>query len=138
MNDGPRRGYSLSALFVLMTACAVLVAGFTPLIRLAIAGEIESGLLFFAGLAGLVLGGLLGLIVGLLHFRRVTGAIVGGWAGCVIGAAAGLIALLPIQSLPAVGLAMLVGSGLIVFVALMNRRTNGVGRSPPASSNRER
>jgi hypothetical protein len=33
MDGSPRRGYSLASLFVLVTACAALVAGFTPLAR---------------------------------------------------------------------------------------------------------
>ncbi|MDX1944339.1 MAG: hypothetical protein SFU86_02955 [Pirellulaceae bacterium] len=124
MTESPRHAYSLSALFVLMTASATLVAGVTPLLRLATKGDFESLALLVAGAIGLVAGALLGLVVGLLQFRRRLGALVGTAAGGIIGIVAALFALMPPEVLGPAGLALLVGSGLIVGVALVNRRVN--------------
>ena len=46
----PVRGYPLGALFVLVTVCAVLVAGVTPLVRMTHEGHVES-VEFLAGTA---------------------------------------------------------------------------------------
>jgi hypothetical protein len=123
--NAQRQGYSLSALFVLMTACAALIGGITPFVRQAGAGGVDwwqLGGALAAGLCGTVL---LGLLIGLFQYARIRSMLLGMAAGSVIGLAAGLIALLPMQSLGSSAIAMLVGSGLIVGVALINRRVNG-------------
>jgi hypothetical protein len=123
--DLVRKGFPLSGLFVLMTACAAIVAGFTPLVRLAGAGHVD-GFQLSISLATGFLGGLfLGLVVGLLHFRSTLAAPIGAGTGAVVGLAAGLIALLPQALLVTSALAMLVGSGLVIGVALIHRRVNG-------------
>jgi hypothetical protein len=125
MNGTPSRGFSLSSLFVLVTACAALVAGFTPLVRLAGTGGVATGALLGALAAGFFGGMLLGLVLGLLQFRMGMAVPLGAIAGAVIGLAAGLIALLPTALLGTSALAMLVGSVLVVGVALATRRVNG-------------
>jgi hypothetical protein len=125
-DDGlARRGYSLSGLFVLVTACAALVAGFTPLVRLAGAGQVNGMSLSVALVSGFLGGIFLGLLVGLLHFRSTLAAPIGAATGAVVGLAAGLIALLPQGFLGTSAITMLVGSGLVIGVALINRRVNG-------------
>jgi len=118
-------GYSLSGLFVLVTASAAIVAGITPLIRLAAGGRVDGMQLSVALVTGFLGGLFLGLIVGLLHFRNTLAAPIGAGAGAVIGLAAGLIALLPQDQLVTSALTMIAGSALIVGVALINRRING-------------
>lgn len=120
-----RTGYSLSGLFVLVTACAAIVAGFTPLVRLAGEGQVDGMQLSVALISGFLGGLFLGLLVGLLHFRSTLAAPIGAGTGAVVGLAAGLIALLPQGLLITSALTMLVGSGLVVGVALINRRVNG-------------
>jgi len=120
-----RTGYSLSGLFVLVTACAAIVAGFTPLVRLAGQGRVDGMQLSIALISGFLAGLFLGLLVGLLHFRSTLAAPIGAGTGAVIGLAAGLIALLPQGLLITSAITMLVGSGLVVGVALINRRVNG-------------
>ena len=122
------RGFSLSGLFVLVTACAALVAGFTPLVRQFGSGrEGAIGSLDLLGAmgAGLFGGMLIGLVLGLFQFRVGLAVPMGAAAGATIGLAAGLVALLPTAMLSTSATAMLVGSGLIVAVSLINRRVNG-------------
>lgn len=118
----PRKGYPLGALFVLVTASAVLIAGIAPLVRLVAKGEAPEYLL--VGLAvGIVCGFVVGATLGLLQFRRALGFAMGATAGTLIGAAAGGIALLPASQLVSASIAMSVGSGLIVGVAVLMRRS---------------
>lgn len=125
MDNAQTRGYSLSGLFVLMTASAALVAGFTPLVRQAAAGQVN-GFELSAALAGGFVGGMLiGLVLGLLQFRVALAVPMGAATGAIVGMAAGMVALLPTAMLTTSAVAMLVGSGLVVAVSLLNRRVNG-------------
>jgi hypothetical protein len=118
-------GFSLAGLFILVTACAAIVAGFTPLVRLAADGRVD-GVQLSISLAIGFLGGLfLGLVVGLLHFRSTLAAPIGAGTGALMGLAAGLFALLPQNQLLVSALTMVAGSALVVGVALINRRVNG-------------
>lgn len=122
---GNSRGYPLGALFVLVTTCAVLAAGITPLVRLDIDGDEEIGRSLIAAGIGAVCGMILGQIIGLLQFRKIVGMAMGGLAGMLIGAAAGIISLLPVNQVGAAAAAMTAGSALIVGVALIMRRGEG-------------
>ena len=124
-DNQPRHGFSLSGLFVLMTACAAVVGGIAPLVQLAGKGEIDGVRLSVSLASGFFVGMFLGLLVGLLQFRLTLAAPVGAAAGAVIGLAAGLLALLPQGHLDTSAITMFVGSGLIVGVALIHRRING-------------
>ena len=125
MEDTDRRGYSLSALFVLVTASAVIVGGITPLVQHAFRGSINGTSLAVALIIGLFGGLFIGLILGLLEFRVGLAVPMGAIAGSIIGLAAGLIALLPVALIGTSAITMVVGSGLVVAVALVNRRING-------------
>lgn len=118
-------GFSLSGLFVLVTACAAIVAGITPLVRLAAGGNVDGMRLSLALVSGFLGGLFLGLVVGLLHFRSTLAAPIGAGTGAVVGLAAGLITLLPQNEIITSALTMIAGSGLVVAVALINRRVNG-------------
>jgi hypothetical protein len=118
-------GFSLSGLFVLVTACAAIVAGITPLVRLAAGGKVDGMALSIALVTGFLGGLFLGLVVGLLHFRNTLAAPIGAGTGAVVGLAAGMIALLPQDQLITSALTMIAGSALLVAVALINRRANG-------------
>ena len=118
-----RRGYPLGALFVLVTASAVLIAGFAPMVK-SLGRDGSEIIAFLATLGGGALSGLLvGLIVGLLQFRMALGAGMGALAGLLIGAAGGAIAFLPANELGAAAAAITAGSALIIGVALIMRRT---------------
>jgi hypothetical protein len=119
----PQRGYPLGALFVLVTACAVLVAGITPLVRLIQEGQADGPTFFTAAVVGAVLGTLVGLILGLFQFRMGMGIAMGASLGSVLGIICGLISLLRADQLITAALAMTAGSGLIVAVAVIMRRS---------------
>jgi hypothetical protein len=124
VNSPSDHGFSLSSLFVLVTACASLVAGFTPLVRHYGEAGITTSILLSAMTAGFFAGMMLGLVLGLLQFRLGIAVPLGALAGGIIGLAAGLIALLPQAHLGTSAIAMLVGSMLVVGVALATRRIN--------------
>ena len=117
-----RHGYPLGALFVLMTASAVLIAGITPLVRLVAKGDAPQ-YLAPAIAVGIVCGFIVGSTLGLLQFRKGLGFAMGAAAGIFIGGSAGGIALLPAGQLVPASIAMSVGSGLVVGVAVLMRRS---------------
>jgi hypothetical protein len=115
------RGYPIGALFVLVTVCAVLAAGITPLARLP-EGEVSSGDFLKAVGAGAVCGLLVGGVLGLFYYRYLTGIALGIAAGLVIGATAGALSLLPGNKIVPAAAAMTAGSGLVIGIALLMRR----------------
>jgi uncharacterized membrane protein len=120
----PARGYPLGALFVLVTACAVLVAGITPLVKMTQQGNIESMQFVLAVGAGALAGMVIGVILGLMQFRMGLGVLMGTLIGVLLGATAGAMSLLNSQQLITAALAMTAGSGLIVIVAVVMRRSD--------------
>ena len=119
----PRRGYPLGALFVVVTACAVLVAGVSPLARMAANEDADLGRGLIAAAIGAGWGAFIGVLVGLIGHRTPLAAGLGAASGLVIGAAGGVICLLPARELTPAAAAMTAGSALIVGVALLMRRT---------------
>lgn len=125
MTDPPRRGYPLGALFVVVAASAVLVAGITPMIRVAAQGKVDTDQFVAALGIGTLVGLVLGLLVGAHQFRRASGVAWGAVVGPVVGAIGGLMALLPADQVATAAAAMVAGSGLVVGVALLMRRKEG-------------
>src|SRR5262245_3507133 len=118
-----RQGYPLGALFVLVTVCAVLVAGVAPLVHALRNGEVSKEA-FFAALGGGFFGGMfLGMILGIFQFRVGRGVVIGAGVGGVIGLAGGAMALLSSEQIFTAATAMTAGSGLVVAVAVMMRRS---------------
>ena len=115
-------GYPIGALFVLVSVCAVLAAGVSPLARAAVrGGEVQGDLGVAVGigaLCGLLCGGILGAI----YYRFPLGPAMGLGAGTVIGAVGGAMALVPGDQLITAAAAMTAGSGLVVGVAIVMRR----------------
>lgn len=121
MTNTSGSGYPLATLFVLVTACAALAAAATPTLRVAIAGDLDEEQLL-AVLIGCILGSvLLGALVGLLNFHWLAGSAIGALAGLVVGGAAGLLAMTPTDQLPGVAAALVIGSGLMVGIAMALR-----------------
>ena len=73
-------GFSLASLMVLVSFCAVLMAGLRAVVYNVEVGE----LLLTAGVGGFLCG-LLGAIVGVSHFRRRRGAVFGFLSGSLVG-----------------------------------------------------
>ena len=121
MNDHPRRGYPLAALFVLVAACAALAGAVTPVLRAAFKGDMDEEVLVWAVLGSAFGCVLLGAILGMLNFRWLVGAAIGAACGLVLGALSGLILMTPTRSLPPVAVSLVVGSGLMVGIALLMR-----------------
>lgn len=124
VSPGPNssRGFSLGALFVLVTASAVVIAGVAPLLRDFAGHEFDPLDLLGVMVAGLVGGMTLGAIIGVHHYRVSTGVSYGAVAGAAIGLISAPITLLRANELGPVALAMFVGSLLIVFVAAITRQ----------------
>ena len=120
-----RRGYPLGALFVLVAAAAVLVAGIAPLFRLAVKGELAStGELVASVVVGICCGVIVGAMLGMLQFHKGQGVLLGIISGAAIGGVGGGLAMLPTKHLLAAAIPMVIGSGLVVGVALLMRRVN--------------
>lgn len=117
-----RRGYPLGALFVLMTICAVLVAGVAPLVHSLQRGQVPASAFLAAMGIGCFGGMVLGVILGLFQFNVGRGVLMGASVGAVIGLAAGALALLTGDQILAAATAMTAGSGLVVAVAVMMRQ----------------
>src|SRR4051812_2098821 len=118
----PNRGYPLGALFVLVTACAVLAAAVTPLIRMAQEGAVDASTFLIAAASGALLGMSIGVVVGVMQFRMGLGIVMGTGIGAVLGTAAGIMSLLSSPQILTAALAMTAGWGLIVIVAVVMRR----------------
>ncbi len=117
-----RRGYPIGALFVLIAVCAVMLAGVTPLMRMA-EGELEALHVLTAVGCGALVGLVTGLILGLLQFRMGLGMVLGITVGTIIGAAGGSMALLSSRQLLPAAAAMTAGSALVIGVAFVMRRS---------------
>jgi hypothetical protein len=120
-----RHGYPLGALFVVVTACAVLIAGVSPMARMAFHEDADVGRGLIAAAIGAGWGVFIGLLLGLIGHRTPLAAGLGALAGLLIGTAAGIICLLPARELTPAAAAMTAGSALIVGVALLMRRHDG-------------
>ena len=116
------RGFSLAALFVLVTASAVIIAGIAPLLRDFAGHGFSEMQLIGVMISGLLGGMTLGTIIGLHHYRVGTGVSYGAAVGAAIGLISVPMTLLRASELAPVALAMFVGSLLIVFVAAITRQ----------------
>ncbi len=109
-----RRGYPLSALFVLVAICGILLAQVTPIVRTAMAGEIG----WLETLVSALIGGLavmfLGALIGMYHYRRWRGIGLGALTGLLIGIAAGPMTLVPADKSPRI-LAVAVGGAAVLL-----------------------
>ena len=117
------QGYPLGALFVLVTLCAVLVAGLSPLVQSFQSGTVSTEAFFGALGIGALCGMFLGMILGLFQFRIGRGVTTGAGVGCVIGLVAGAMSLLSSEQILTAATAITAGSGLIIAVAVMMRKS---------------
>src|SRR3954468_21559634 len=101
-----RRGYPIGALFVLMTVCAVLLAGISPLAQNFNSGTVSFEAFLGALGIGALAGMLLGMVLGLFQFQMARGVATGAVAGCVIGLIAGGFALLSSDQIATAAIAM--------------------------------
>jgi len=116
------RGYPLSALLLLVTACAVITAVVAPILR----GPRQAGWgeLLGASIVGAVSLGVLGLVIGLFHYSRWRGVLWGVLLGGVLGVLLGPLIFVPPASFPEVLLTAVGGAVVIVGVAAVVRLTS--------------
>jgi len=116
------RGYPLSALLLLVTACAVITAVVAPILR----GPRQAGWgdLLGAAIVGAVSLGVLGLVLGLFHYSRWRGVLWGVLLGGVLGVLLGPLIFVPLASFPEVLLTAVGGALVIVGVAAVARLTS--------------
>ena len=116
------RGFPLSALLLLVTASAVIMAVVAPILR----GPREAGWgeLLGAAIFGGVLLVVLGSLLGLFHYSRWRGVLWGGLVGGVLGLLLGPLIFVPPASFPEVLLTALGGAVVIVGVAAVARLTS--------------
>jgi len=113
------RAYPLSALLLLVTASAVIMAVAAPIVR--VPREAGLGELLGAAIAGGVLLAVLGSLLGLFHHSRWRGVLWGGLLGGVLGVLLGPLIFVPPASFPEVLLPALGGALVIVGVAAVAR-----------------
>lgn len=111
-----RRGYPLSALFVLVAICGILLAQVTPIVRAVIQGEVGVTETIVAALAGGVLVMCLGVLVGMYHYRRWRGIGLGALTGALIGVTTGPLALVPADK--SLGILAAAVGGAVVLLAI--------------------
>ena len=116
------RGYPLSALLLLVTACAVITAVVAPILR----GPRQAGWgdLLGAAIVGAVSLGVLGLVLGLFHYSRWRGVLWGVLLGGVLGVLLGPLIFVPLASFPEVLRTAVGGALVIVGVAAVARLTS--------------
>ena len=123
----PSRSFTLSSLFVLVAACAVLLAMSASAAGHA-KGRAGAQELAVAALIGAAAVALLGVAVGLHHYRRLRGAALGGTIGFVVGLAAGPLVLVPAANFLSLLRISLAGAALVVAAGLAVRLMSGRGR----------
>jgi hypothetical protein len=130
MSAIPERGYPLSALFVLMAACAVPMSMAAAAGRAVSEGRIGGDDVVFASLGGCAATMLLGAVIGLHHYRQGLGVILGALAGAIVGSMAGPIAMVPVNDVPYLLLMSLTGSAVMIALAAWFRRLAEKRREP--------
>lgn len=116
------RGYSLADLFLLVTACAVVAAAVAPVLRQLPDGDhwIAAA---WAAVGASLLGVAWGIVLGLHGYYKLRGVLECAGLGALLGALAGPLKCLPAEAFSTAVLSSLVGSVLLVIVALATRRS---------------
>lgn len=123
MNTTATRGYPLGALFVLVTSAATLIAGLAPVVRnLGPQGPHMPNSIVNAIVLCVVPLSVVGGVLGLFQFRWLLGGFVGVAVGTVVGLAAALLSLASSNQLIGTTIAFVVGSGLMIGIALVMRQ----------------
>ena len=118
-------GYPLSALFVILAACAVVSALLTPVARAVVIGELTLAQVVGASIVAAILVAMIGGVIGLYHYRPLRGAGWGVLTGGVIGLLIGPLMLAPPEAITEVVTVSIVGS----IVLLITGAAFGCGMS---------
>jgi hypothetical protein len=124
LNRSPNRSYSLSMLFVLVAACAIVASFLTPVARGVVSGKVGLVELLFSSVGGGIAIMMAGGVLGLFHYRPVRGALWGIIAGGVTGAIAGPLVLVPSEALGATFGASICGAVLLLVIGAAFRASS--------------
>ncbi|MCA9121382.1 MAG: hypothetical protein H6822_07810 [Planctomycetaceae bacterium] len=108
-------GYPLSALFVLVAACAVVSALLAPVVRAVIDKVLTLEQVAVASVSAAIMVAILGGVIGLYHYRPIRGAGWGLLTGGFIGLLVGPIMLAPSEAIGPL-VAMSIGGSIILVL----------------------
>lgn len=114
-DQGLQYGYPLSALFVLLAACAVVSALLAPVAHAVVAKDLTGGQILFASFVGAILVGVLGGTIGLYHYRPLRGAGWGVLTGAIAGTLIGPIMLAPPEAIGQL-LTLSIGGSIVLLI----------------------
>lgn len=114
--DCSPHSYPLSALFVLVAACAVIASLITPVVQSIADGTVGVSEAVGAGVTGTLVTLLLGAVVGLYHYRRLRGVLWGALTGALIGMIAGPVVVAPASAFPSLMSISAFGALVLVLI----------------------
>lgn len=124
------RSYPLSTLFLLITACAAMIAMIALLVRpgkdvdeTGVGNAITASVLW--AIVFLFVGG----FVGCFEARRLRGILWGAMVGLVLGLFVGPVLLIPSSDLPSVLLTAMIGAAMLLAVSATIRLTANYDRA---------
>jgi hypothetical protein len=110
-----RSGYPLSALFVLVAACAVVSALLTPVVHAVGAKVLTLEQVAGASFCGAILVALGGGVIGLYHYRPLRGVGWGVLTGGIIGLLIGPVMLAPPEAIGSL-VTMSIGGSIVLLL----------------------
>jgi hypothetical protein len=120
--------YPLSAMFILMAACAMVTALMGPVVRSVVSGNLGLGDVLVASVAGSAAIMVLGAVLGLYHHRPLRGFAWGLLVGGAFGAVIGPIALTPANSFVSILITSCAGAVMLVVAGTFIRRLSAPWR----------
>lgn len=114
-NRSVQGGYPLSALFVLLAACAVVSALLTPVVHAVVGKVLTIGQVAGASFGGAILVGIIGGVIGLYHYRPLRGVAWGILTGGIIGTVVGPIMLAPAEAIGPL-VTMSIGGSIVLLI----------------------
>lgn len=108
-------GYPLSALFVLVAACAVVSALLSPVVHAVIAKVLTLEQVAGASVGGAVIVAIIGGVIGLYHYRPLRGVGWGVLTGGVLGMLIGPVMLAPPEAIGPL-VTMSIGGSIVLLL----------------------
>lgn len=108
-------GYPLSALFVLLAACAVVSALLAPVAHAVVAKDLTLSQIFGASFFGAIFVGIVGGVIGLYHYRPLRGVGWGTLTGTIIGTFVGPVMMAPPEAIGRL-VTMSIGGSIVMLI----------------------
>ena len=112
---GMQTGYPLSALFVLLAACAVVSALLAPVAHAVVAKDLTLSQIFGASFFGAIFVGIVGGVIGLYHYRPLRGVGWGTLTGTIIGTFVGPVMMAPPEAIGRL-VTMSIGGSIVMLI----------------------